>query len=186
MAHVAQREFCESVKQKFPEYFKNKDVIDFGSLDINGCNRPLFEDCNYIGVDIGPGPNVDVVCICHEYMGYEEFDVVCSTEMLEHDQFWSASLARMFHLLKPNGLIFLTWKGPGSGEHGTLNCDPGSSPLTLNIEGWDTYYKNISEEEVKDILVPDSGFKFYDFSTFEYYEGSKLLYRDIRFWGIKR
>ena len=48
MAHKEQRDFCLRVKEKYPEFFKDKKVLDIGSLDINGSNRDLFENCNYM------------------------------------------------------------------------------------------------------------------------------------------
>ena len=56
MAHKAQREFCDSVRVKYPEMFKGKKVLDVGSLDNNGNNRFLFENCEYIGIDVGSWP----------------------------------------------------------------------------------------------------------------------------------
>ena len=61
MAHPEQKVWCNYVKKKHPEMFKNVHVCDIGSLDINGNNRYLFEDYKYIGVDIYPGRNVDVI-----------------------------------------------------------------------------------------------------------------------------
>ena len=45
--------------KRYGNLFKNKKVLDIGSLDINGSNRFLFEDCNYLGIDVGEGKNVD-------------------------------------------------------------------------------------------------------------------------------
>jgi hypothetical protein len=45
MAHQAQQDFCNSVRQLFPDHFRGKTVLDVGSLDINGNNRYLFTDC---------------------------------------------------------------------------------------------------------------------------------------------
>ena len=38
-------------------------ILDLGSQDINGCYRPLFAlpPWKYVGVDLAPGANVDVV-----------------------------------------------------------------------------------------------------------------------------
>ena len=67
MAHTNQILYCESVKTKYPQFFKNVKVLDIGSLDINGSNRYLFEDCDYLGIDVGEGRNVDLVCVGHEF-----------------------------------------------------------------------------------------------------------------------
>lgn len=44
MAHAQQKIFCLSIKQKLPEYFKIKFVLDIGSLDINGNNHAARDD----------------------------------------------------------------------------------------------------------------------------------------------
>ena len=89
MAHKEQINYVNKVKNKFPEYFKNKKVLDIGSLDVNGNNRFLFDNCNYIGLDVGDGNNVDVVCPGHKYDAPSEFfDVIISTEVFEHDLYY--------------------------------------------------------------------------------------------------
>ena len=93
MAHPVQQQFCSNIKSRFPQYFKNVKVIDVGSLDINGNNKYLFEDCDYIGLDIIEGKNVDVVSVAHEYDGENEsFDVVLSTNAMEHDIYYPKTL----------------------------------------------------------------------------------------------
>ena len=67
MSHYTQRQFVEWVKAAFPDSFKGKRVLEVGSLDINGSVRGYFQDCEYIGLDVGPGPGVDVVCGGQEY-----------------------------------------------------------------------------------------------------------------------
>ena len=80
MAHKEQREFCLAVKAMFPDFFRDKTVLDMGSLDINGSNRYLFENCTYIGIDLSKGENVDVVVMAHEFSG-GPFDPILHTEM---------------------------------------------------------------------------------------------------------
>jgi hypothetical protein len=75
--HKAQKEWCESLRRKFPIYFYTKRVLDIGSLDVNGTNRYLFYNCHYDGVDIIAGKGVDIVCPAHKLTG-ERYDVVLS------------------------------------------------------------------------------------------------------------
>jgi hypothetical protein len=89
--HPEQCFFVDVVKTAFPEYFVGTRVLDIGSLDINGNNRQFFTNCDYTGIDIGAGKNVDVVARGHEYIADEPFDVVISTECFEHDEFWRES-----------------------------------------------------------------------------------------------
>ena len=134
MSHVSQREFFQSVKEKFPDFFEGSRVLDVGSLDINGNSRHLFRDCEYIGLDLGTGPNVDVVSVAHEYDA-PPFTVICSSSTFEHDMYIRETLANIVRLLSPGGLFFFTCSGD-EGEHGTSSVEPWASPFTTEIEGW--------------------------------------------------
>ena len=93
-------------------------VADVGSYDVNGTLRPLFSrsDWSYCGMDAEPGPNVDRV-LSSPYAWPEipsaSFDVVVSTQTLEHVRHpwkWMPEVAR---ICKPGGLIYVcspnTW-----------------------------------------------------------------------------
>lgn len=136
MSHRQQRAFCEHIRDRFPKRFRGKRVLDVGSLNVNGTNRRLFNGGSYLGVDILPGDGVDLVGTVHDVQG--EFDVIISTEMLEHDPGWRESVLGMIARLAPGGFLILTCAGPGRVEHGTRNCpDPG-------MENDTDYYGNIS------------------------------------------
>lgn len=168
--HTKVKTFCESIKQRFPEYFKKIQVLDCGSFDINGNNRYLFEACNYTGIDIIDGKNVDIVVHVDQFKPPVKFDVVISTEMLEHDFNYVKSLQNMFCLTKPGGLLLFTAAGTGRPEHGTSEHTPADSPMTQN------YYCNITVEMLLMALT---------LSEFSWFEIS-YLNTDIRFAGIKR
>lgn len=177
MSHPAQQQYCEAIKQKFPLNFNNCNVLDVGSLNINGCNRELFTDCSYTGIDVGEGDNVDIVTKCHEYdKSSNSFDTIISTECFEHDNFLELSLHKIIDLLKPNGLFLFTCATTGRPEHGTRRTDTYSSPLTSSLCEFNDYYKNLTEQDFRDILDIDSIFKEYEFNV-------DML--DIRFYGVK-
>jgi len=56
MAHPAQMAFVARLKERFPASFKNQKVLEVGSLNLNGSIRQFFEQCSYLGVDVGPDP----------------------------------------------------------------------------------------------------------------------------------
>lgn len=150
MAHNAQAVFFKQVKKTFPEYFKWSVVLEVGSLDINGSVRPLFEDCIFLGVDVGHGPGVDMVCFGENLQFRDEsFDTVVSSECFEHAEGWADIFANMKRMTKPNGLIVFTCAGKGRPEHGTSRSDVGSSPLTVGhgIE----YYGNLMIEDFEKV-----------------------------------
>jgi SAM-dependent methyltransferase len=181
MAHREQREFFLEVKKKFPKYFENVKVLDIGSLDINGNNRHLFQNCEYIGLDVAEGNNVDIVSLAHEYNAPDEtFDFIISNDCFEHDMFYEKTLKNIVRLLKPDGVFLFTCKTTGSLEHGTLRSDGGfSSPLTVQFAEWANYYRNITEEDVRTAIQIDDVFSQYEFSVLN-------TTCDIRFWGIKK
>jgi len=174
MAHPAQWLWCEQIKKDHPSFFRNKRVLDIGALDINGNNRYLFEDCEYIGLDVVSGPNVDVVSIAHLYMPSAPFDVVLSTNALEHDLYWRETLGAMLTFLKTGGLLFFsaasTWN-----EHGTKRTSSSHSGTSQMGPEWENYYQNLAKVDLYGNLDWNQ-FQRYEVSTFD---------RDLRFWGIK-
>lgn len=146
MAHNAQAVFFKQVRKTFPDHFKWKNVLEVGSLDINGSVRPLFENCNYIGVDVGEGPGVDLVCFGEDLKFPDKsFDITVSSECFEHAEGWKDIFRNMKRMTKEGGLIVFTCAGEGRPEHGTSRSDVGSSPLT--VDAGIEYYGNLMAED---------------------------------------
>lgn len=177
MAHIEQIKYCESLRDKFPQYFRDKKILDIGSLDINGNNRYLFENCEYIGLDIIGGENVDVVCIAHEYNAPDgSFDVVLSTNAMEHDIYYPLTLKKMVSLLKAGGLMFFSVSNSHP-EHGTARISPMYSGTSQANGDWKNYYKNLGPDDIKRSINMDKIFNKYELRI----EGM-----DLQFWGIKK
>ena len=170
--HAEQREFCERVKNRFPEKFINQDVLEIGSQNINGSIRELFRDGKYLGLDLGPGQDVDLVCHGKDYYRDVPFDVIISCESLEHDAFYAETVINAVRLLKSGGLLLLTMASYGRPEHGTNDSAPFASPHTLN------YYRNICLQDLANLCEWEK--HFFPFA-FEY--GGMC---DLYFYGIKR
>lgn len=101
-----------------------KSVIEVGSCNVNGSFRDhvrYFSPASYLGVDAHPGPGVDQVCMAEqliETFGAERFDLLISTEMLEHVRDWPVIVTNMKQLLKPQGAIVITTRSFGFPFHG--------------------------------------------------------------------
>jgi SAM-dependent methyltransferase len=168
------------VKAKVPLFFRGVLALDVGSLDINGNNQYLFDECGYIGVDLLPGNNVDVACKGHELnLPDATFDCVISTECFEHDFFYGKTILNMVRMLKPGGLFLFTCATTGRPEHGTRRTKPEDAPFIGNFDDWGDYYKNLTENDIRQVLEIDETFSNYEFST-------NTESHDLYFWGIKK
>jgi SAM-dependent methyltransferase len=179
MSHEQQANFCRRVRAMKPEFFKDVLVLDVGSLDINGSNRFLFKNCLYIGLDLGPGQNVDFVSPVHQ-LGLPDatFDTIVSTECFEHDMHWDKSLQNIVRMLKPGGLLFFTCATTGRPEHGTRRTTPQDAPLLQDTEQWNEYYRNLESCDIRSAIDVDALFSSYSFEI-----GEQTC--DLYFWGVK-
>lgn len=77
---------------------------------MNGSIREYFSCSHYVGIDWREGQGVDLVCLAHKApFEPETFDTVVSASMLEHDPHWRKSIAKMVSVLKPGGLLAISW-----------------------------------------------------------------------------
>ena len=143
MAHRQQQAFVAAIKKAFPEFFAGSRVLEVGSLNINGSVRQHFSGGQYIGLDVSPGPDVDVVCQGQDYDAPDgSFDVVISCECLEHNPSWRETFENMLRLCRPGGLVVMTCASTGRPEHCTRRTTPKNAPP---IE-WD-YYRNLTARD---------------------------------------
>lgn len=171
MSHQSQIDFVASVKRKFPEYFTEKRVLEIGSLDINGSVRQFFDNCTYIGVDLGEGKGVDLVAKGEDLtFADDSFDVSISCECFEHNPEYIKTFNNMIRMTK--GLVIMTCATTGRPEHGTKRTNQADAPFCGD------YYKNLTEN---DIVVNCNLSKFiqYGFSTCD-------SPADLYFWGITK
>ena len=129
-------QYIQSVKDRYPEYFSGVSVIDYGSKNINGSCRSLFDNADYTGVNRDKGRDVDVVSRMHEYIHPKLVDVVVTSSAMEHDKYVWQSLDRCWELLRRGGLLVGTTTGPGF-------------PVHNDDEGEDNHYANIIPDDLR-------------------------------------
>ena len=171
MAHQAQQDFFGLIcLAKLEPHMKR--VLDVGSMDVNGNNRAFFPGREYTGLDIAPGRNVDIVCDIMDHQPNEKYDIVVSSEMLEHDRHWRESIEKMVSLVRTGGLMILSCAGPWRPIHGTRIHKPEDCPGMAT-----DHYENLTILDIAEcvgIHWKECGFE---------YDGVAC---DTRFWGIKR
>lgn len=107
------------VKQRFPHLFQKRKVLELGSRRVMKRRRylrMLFEDCDFIGIDMCDGSCVDRV-IAAKDIDYkdQEFEVVISASMLEHDPDWRDSVRAAARVC--SGVMLWTWGAARNPEH---------------------------------------------------------------------
>ena len=134
MAHKEQLQFIENIKNKYRNSFINTSVLEVGSWNINGTVRDFFESpSTYIGLDIAPGKDVDVVCSGDQYDTDIRFNTVISCECFEHNPKWLETFTNMIRLTKSGGLVIVTCATEGRTEHGTGEHKPEDSLTSSSI-----------------------------------------------------
>lgn len=119
-------------------------VVELGSRDVNGSVRPLFDAAlSYTGIDLLPGPGVDVVADAAQWQPPEPVDTVVTASMLEHTPDGEAILANAFRMLSPGGILILH-----------ANCDPW--PPHSAVDGGPVpegeYYGNVDPYALREWL----------------------------------
>jgi SAM-dependent methyltransferase len=173
VAHKQQFDFVKGVAHLYPKNFHKANILEVGSLDINGSVRQFFVDCEYSGIDLGEGKGVDIVCQGQEYdEPADTFDTVISCECFEHNPDWVATFTNMHRMTKVGGLIVMSCATTGRPEHGTKRTSPQDAPFCGD------YYKNLTEQDFVEQFKLDNMFSTYQFGVGE-------QTRDLYFYGIK-
>ena len=181
--HPEAKNFLENVATLFSDYFINKRIIDIGAGDINGNNRYLFKNCEYLGVDVVNAPNVDIVSRAKDLPeNIGTFDVVISSECFEHDMQVYDTFQRIIKLLNPGGLFVFTCAGYGRPEHGTKRTSPQDSYSQLQTDSswYPNYYQNLSMDDIAKIFPLEKYFEkiYFQKSSYPYPD-------DLYFYGIR-
>ena len=98
-------------------------VLEVGARNVNGTVRPLITalgPSEYVGVDIEAGPGVDELCSIEEVeerFGPETFDVVITTEVMEHVRDWKRAISNLKRVCRPKGTILVTTRSFGFAYH---------------------------------------------------------------------
>lgn len=100
--------------QFLSEHFNRKGVriLEIGSRVVTGSDfSTLFPDADYVGFDIYPGKNVDVVGDAHKLSSYfqenEKFDLIYSSAVFEHLAMPWIAAGEIIKLLNVGGYVLI-------------------------------------------------------------------------------
>lgn len=126
----------------------NKRVLDLGGQEINGNCHDLFTDCTITTLDL---ENADIIADVTTWEPVEKWDVVMSTELLEHVADWPAAISVVREALSDDGVFVMTCASTGRPRHGATGA---GSPA----EG--EHYGNVSP----DVLIAELARNFSEFA----------------------
>ena len=171
MSHIDQIKFIKKFSNFYIKNFnKNIDILEVGSLDINGNVRNLFSfSKSYIGIDLIDGKNVDLVMDGAKIDKLnKKFDLFISCECFEHAENWKEIFQNMIRNGKKNSIIILTMASTGRIEHGTSRSGSWQSPGTKN-----DYYQNLTKMDFYKNFhmykIFSNHFFFYNINSYDLY-----------------
>ena len=122
MCHISCVEFGAINLKKAD--IEGKTVLEIGSNNINGGIGNYVKSLSpkkYVGIDIVKGSGVDIVCNVEdivEKFGENSFDVVISTEVIEHVRDWRKAVGNIKKVCKAGGTVLITTRSHGFHYHG--------------------------------------------------------------------
>lgn len=120
--------------------------LDVGGADVNGTARRIVDTATrrvnrWLGLDIAPGPGVDIVCDARKPVAdteREAFDLVLCTEVFEHVDGWEDIVKSVHDWLKPGGTALMTCASTGRRPHGARGAlDPAPGEHYANVPALD-------------------------------------------------
>lgn len=133
-------------------------VLDLGGRDVNGTTRDLWgKPGRYVVVDNTPGPGVDFIEDAADFdlADYQPYDVVTSTECLEHAERAGEIVKTAFRCLRDGGAFIATMAGPGRPPHGQHGA-----PTPAEGE----FYRNVEPEQLNR-WIHAAGFGWWEIDT---------------------
>jgi hypothetical protein len=124
--HRSSYDHMEDVTRRYLGDRRSGVVLDVGSQDINGSYRGLFtpDRWRYIGLDLVPGSNVDVVAATsYQFpLATESVDVVITGQAFEHVEYFWLSWLEMVRVTAVDGLLFLIAPSRGVEHRHPVDC----------------------------------------------------------------
>jgi len=104
------------------DMIEGKIILNIGALNINGSWEGIIRSFNpkfYIGTDMQGGDGVDLIAKAEnlDRIYPSIFDLIISTEVIEHIEPWNKAIDNMKFLLKVGGVLIITTRSKGFHYH---------------------------------------------------------------------
>ena len=135
--HEASRKFVEDSLRRIGPRTR---VVEIGSRNVNGGVSDLFEDADYTGIDLVPGPGVSLVADGAEWLPLDFVDCVVCCSVLEHTKKAVAIIENAYRMLLVGGFLIIT-----------TTADPW--PVHSSVDGGrlrgGEHYNNVTKDQLK-------------------------------------
>lgn len=107
---VSHSTWCKFLSAEYNR--KGVRILEIGSRNVTGAKvRDFFPEAEYVGFDVYPGENVDVVGDAHRLRSYfseqDRFDLILSTAVFEHLYMPWVVAVEIQKMLKVGGCVFI-------------------------------------------------------------------------------
>ena len=127
--HLSSYHMMELFKERFlsDRLGSPLTICDYGSFDVNGSYRPIFDEAGwkYFGIDMAAGKNVDIV-LANPYkwsaIPTRSVDVVISGQAFEHTEFFWVTILEIYRILKRGGLCCIIAPATGPEHRYPVDC----------------------------------------------------------------
>lgn len=155
--HLAVQNYVFKTFHLWREDRKDFDVLEIGSLDINGSIKSIFLPFSksYLGLDVQDGPGVDLVADATKYDAFNTYDIIVCCEVFEHLEQWKEVVYNSYDNLKDGGFFVGTCAGEGRPPHSAIDEHAIRSH---------EYYQNVGEWNMNQTLEK-AGFTFVSTET---------------------
>lgn len=100
-------------------------IAEIGSQNVNGSLREIFPDAaSYVGLDFCEGNGVDIILTDPYRLPFPDgsFDIVLSSSVFEHSEFFWLLFCEAMRVLKPDGLFYMNAPSNGSFHRFPVDC----------------------------------------------------------------
>lgn len=126
--HASAYKTAHQFFEVYASAFTSGTVVEIGSRQVAAGQRTLRALCpphlDYLGIDLEPGINVDIVLTDPYVFPLPEtsVDIVICTSVFEHCDFFWELFVQVLHILKPGGLLYVNAPSNGYVHRHPVDC----------------------------------------------------------------
>jgi SAM-dependent methyltransferase len=117
------------------------DVLEFGSCNLNGSVRDIYQARSWHGIDVAEGAGVDEVADAATWSSDRRFDIVICAEVFEHTPDWREIIDNARRHLVSGGMFLATC---------ATACRPAHSAVDGGALRDGEHYANVELDELCD------------------------------------